>query len=65
MTMTHYLQPRGKSFVEDQKPVTTYEQDYSGEPPVERWPVLVRVLVIAGLSLALWSAIIWGLTRIF
>jgi hypothetical protein len=65
MTMTQFLQPGGESFSEDQKPVSAYEREYSGEPPVERWPVLVRVLVIAGLSLALWSGIIWGLTRIF
>jgi hypothetical protein len=65
MTMTQYLHSGEKSFSEDHVPVQSYDTDLNGEAPIERWPILVRILVITGLSLLLWAGIIWTVTRIF
>jgi hypothetical protein len=65
MTMSHFVQSGERPFAEDRSQTSSYEYDPVDEPPVERWPILVRILVIAGLSLALWTGIIWGLMQLF
>ncbi len=65
MTMSHFLQSGERPFAEEISPVQSYSFDPADEPPIERWPILVRIFVIVGLSLLLWSGIIWGLMRLF
>lgn len=65
MTMSHFLHSGDRPYAEDRSPVQSYDYDPADEPPIERWPILVRIIVIAGLSLVLWTGIIWGLTSLF
>ncbi len=61
------LNPLLPTHASDFRPTTQRRPLAEGEveTPPERWPIWVRISVIVGLSIALWSGIIFGILTLF
>ena len=54
--------PSGNSVLDEAISAALHPErmDSSYEPADDKWPILVRLAVIMGLSAFLWACIIWG-----